>query len=381
MKMKKYVSLLLCIVIAVVSLVGCETAIGQYYYDVYLPNGIGAPVVKTNEVFDFYIITEFPGEDATEEDIAQHNSDLATIKDNINLHLQDEYNTKLNIIFKSVDEYEETVKSATSGIVLINSESLMNDLMQESKLVDLTNFLESSEYEYGTLNVQIASTLLDAAKIDVDGEKKLYCIPNNHIVGSYDYIAVNNSIAAKLQYGKNDIAKITTVEAAEEFIAVAREHWDALNIEAEFNDSYVLQYFDECSYGYEGETAPKSDWTYNVRNLPVVTKAEAYSTAYGILSGTTAPERAMEIIYALNTDVQFRNLLQYGVLNNDYEFVNNANAGIDSDAIYVSAKNTMYKMNLLYTGDVFMAYYNLDSWTEEMALAGKMQNSQSVLSD
>ena len=89
----------------------------------------------------------------------------------------------------------------------------------------------------------------------------------------------------------------------------------------------------------------------------------------------------MEIIYALNTDLQFRNLLQYGVLNNDYEFVNNGNTDSSSDAIYVTAKNTMYKMNILYTGDVFMAYYNVEYWTEEMALAGKMQNSESVLAD
>ena len=376
MNMKKIASLLLCIVIAVVSLVGCETAIGQYYKDVYEPNGIGNPVVKSELKFDFYIITEFPGENATEEEIAQHNSDLATIKDNINLHLKDEYSTELNIIFKSADEYEATVKSATSGIVLINSESLMNDLMQQAKLADLTAYLDSAEYEFGTLNVQIASTLLEAAKVDVDGAQKLYCIPNNHIVGSYDYIAVNNNIAAKLQYGKNDIAEINTLEAAEEFINTAREYWDSLNVEAEFNPAYVLQYFDGRSYGYEDSSAPKNDWTYNVRNYPEVTKAEAYSSAYGILAGTETPERAMEIIYALNTDVQFRNLLQYGVLNNDYEFDNSK----ESDAVYVKVKNTMYKMNILYTGDVFMAYYNED-WTEEMALAGKMQNSESVLSD
>lgn len=376
MNMKKLASLLLCVVIAVVSLVGCETAIGQYYKDVYEPNGIGNPVVKSELKFDFYIITEFPGENATEAEIAQHNSDLATIKDNINLHLKDEYSTELNIIFKSADEYEETIKNATSGIVLINSESLMNELMQNNKLADLTNYLESSEYEFGTLNVQIASTLLEAAKIDVEGTKKLYCIPNNHVVGSYNYIAINNAIAAKLQYGKNDIANIDTIEEAEAFINVARDYWDTLPVEAEFNPAYVLQYFDGFSYGYEGADAPRSAWTYNVRTLPEVTKAEAYSTAYGILSETENPERAMEIIYALNTDVQFRNLLQYGVLNNDYEFDNSK----ESDAIYVKVKNTMYKMNILYTGDVFMAYYN-ENWTEEMALAGKMQNSESVLSD
>lgn len=382
MKFKKYAALVLCIVLAAFALVGCETEIGQYYKEVYQPNGVGVKVEKPVVKLDFYIVTEFPENYEDPEVKAQHNSDLVTVKDNINLHLLDKYKTELNINFIAADEYDSVVKSATSGIVLINSESLMNDLTDANKLADLTNFLGSDEYEFGTLNVQIASTLLEAAKeIDEEGQEKLYCIPNNHIVGSYDYMAVNNDIAAKLQYGKNDIAKISTPEAAAEFASVAAEKWDLIGIDSEFSPELVVRQFDAKSYGYESDDAPRSAWTYNVYNYPVVTKSEAYSTAYGILSGTENYERAMEIIYALNTDIQFRNLLQYGVLNNDYEFLNNGENGIDSDATYVLMKNTLYKMNILYTGDVFNAYYNQEFWTEDMALAGKMQNSESVLPD
>ncbi len=379
MKMKKYVALFLCIVLATIALVGCETPIGEYYYEVYQPNNVGVKEEKPEMTLDFYIVTEFP-ENYDDADVkSQHNSDLVTVKDNINLHLKDKYKTTLNIHFISAEDYDTTVKSATSGIVLINSESLMNELMQGEKLADLTNFLESDEYEFGTLNVQIASTLLEAARVEVEEQSKLYCIPNNHIVGSYDYIAVNNAVAAKLQYGKNDIAEIDTPEEAAAFASVAKAKWSLLGMDGAYSAERVVRQFDSCSYGYESEDALRSEWTYNIYNYPVVTKAEAYSTAYGILSGTENTERAMEIIYALNTDVQFRNLLQYGVLNNDYEILNNQNNGIASDETYVLIKNTLYKMNILYTGDVFKAYYNQEFWTEDMAIAGKMQNAQSIL--
>ncbi len=380
MKLKKYSALLLCIVLALVALVGCETPIGQYYEEVYKPNKVGVKEEKPEVELDFYIITEFPENYDDAEVKAQHKSDLVTVQDNINLHLKEKYKTTLNIHFLSAEEYENTVKSATSGIVLINSEALMNDMMQDSKLADLTSFLESSEYEFGTLNVQITSTLLEAAKTDIDGVKKFYCIPNNHIVGSYDYIAVNNEVAAKLHYGKNDIANITTPEAAAEFASVAYTH---LGISAD----EAFRRFDGQSYGYEAADAPRDAWTYNIYNYPVVTKAEAYSTAYSVLAGTENHERAMEIIYALNTDVEFRNLLQFGVLNNDYEILNNSDHGIDSNATHISIFPTTYKMNITYTGDVFKAYYVFDEdgaqqiWTEAMAASGKAQNAASRLSD
>ena len=127
MKMKRILSLLICILLASAMLVGCETVIGQYYFDVYLPNGVGVQEEKPEVTLDFYVITEFPENYDDPAVKQQHNTDLVTIKDNINLYLQDAYKTKLNIHFLSADDYEATIKAATSGIVLINSENLMND--------------------------------------------------------------------------------------------------------------------------------------------------------------------------------------------------------------------------------------------------------------
>lgn len=380
MKIKRIAALILCVVLSLTVLVGCETAIGQYYWDVYKPNNVGVKEEKPEVKLDFYIITEYPENYDNEDVAAEHNSDLATVEYNINLHLADTYRTTLDIHFISEDKYAETIKTATSGIVLINSESLMKDMLAQNAnaFVDLTAYLASDEYEFGTLNVQIASTLLEAARETTSNGSKLYCIPNNHVVGSYDYIAVNKDVAAKLHYGKNDIAKINTAEAAEAFASVAQSNWDKLGIDGEYSKELVVRDdFTGVGYGYTHPDAPSDKWEYIVSAYPVVTKAEAYGSAYSILSGTENPDRAMEIIYALNTDVEFRNLLQYGVLNNDYEVDNT----IESDDTHIVIKDTLYKMNILYTGDVFKAYYNSDYWTKDMALAGKIQNAESVLDD
>ena len=390
MKIKKLLLVLFCVVLACSVLVGCEDDIGEYF-EVYEEGGLIRPAgdgmyeiiveEKPEIVLDFYVIAERP-EDYADADVkAQYDLDIITVKNNINLHLKDEYRTELNIHYLTAEEYDDAVKTAKSGIVLINSESLMNHFVDNGSLVDLSGYLASEEYEFGTLNVQITSTLLEAAATDTAEGKKLFCIPNNHIVGSCDYIAINSAIASKLQYGKNDILAIDSVDEANAFLAAAESSWSYLGIDAEFSPDSVVRIYDDVVYGFKGEGADGAEWVYNISGYPTVTKAEAYSAAYGVLAGTEMPERAMEIIYALNTDVKFRNLLQYGVLNNDYSILDNELEGIDSDAVYVSAKSTLYKMNILYTGDIFVAYYNTEYWNEEMATSGKVQNSISVLPD
>ena len=390
MKIKKLLLVLFCMVLACTALVGCEDDIGEYF-EVYEDGGLIRPAgdgmyeiiveEKPEIVLDFYVITERPEDYGDEEVRAQYDLDVTTVKNNINIHLKDEYRTELNIHYLTADEYEAVVKNAKSGIVLINNEALMNHFVDNNALVDLSGYLASAEYEFGTLNVQIASTLLEAAHTVTEEGTKLFCIPNNHIVGDCDYIVINSSVASKLQYGRNDVLAIDTIDEANAFLAVAESAWAHLGIDGEFSADSVLRVYNDVPYGYIGDGADGAEWVYNISGYPTVTKAEAYSSAYGVLAGTEMPERAMEIIYALNTDVKFRNLLQYGVLNNDYSILDNELEGIDSDAVYVSAKSTLYKMNILYTGDIFVAYYNTEYWNEAMAISGKIQNSISVLPD
>ena len=76
----------------------------------------------------------------------------------------------------------------------------------------------------------------------------------------------------------------------------------------------------------------------------------------------------MKLIYAINTDIELRNFLQYGVLGANY---NNNNGDISriNDGV-----NT-YDMNLIYTGDVFKAYNcSALGWTDSAKNYGAQQN-------
>ena len=87
----------------------------------------------------------------------------------------------------------------------------------------------------------------------------------------------------------------------------------------------------------------------------------------------------MQMIYAINNDVELRNYLQYGVSGANYNVVK---IGEGEDAVVdivrnVDCENT-YEMNLDYTGDVFKADYCSEyGWTKEAKEFGISQNADS----
>ena len=382
MKLRRMFALVFCVLMATVALVGCEEAIGDYYYDYYKPNGIGekAEIPKVN--LDFYIIAEYPENYNTDAAVkAAYDSTLATVAYNINLHLEEAYKTTLNINYLTADEYagkinEITAEGSTAnkGIVLIVGKDMMDGLVDNNSLIELGGYLTGKEYKFGTLNVQISAGLLDMAKTEVDGEKKLFCIPNNHVIDmdAYDYIAINREVALSLHFSENEMKQMTSLDC--DLVLQLQQKAADMGIAAP-----VVKAFTDVNYGYTSPYA--EDWVYNVMSVPTVSKEEAYSTAYGILAGTPEADRdrAMEIIYALNTDVTFRNMLQYGVLNNHYAYVDGSQMDkISQDSVYIAIKSgSLYKMNIEYTGDVFKAYYTAD-WTEQDAVNGKIQNSEAL---
>ena len=367
MRMKKILALLLCAVLSVGALVSCEEGIGSY-----LPNYDWKPEVIVEKEFDLYIVTE--NDPASVEDTV-----YITVEDKINQYIGDKFNTTLNIHYLTADKYDAEIANVVSdsgsksGIVLINSKALMDTLMEKNALADLSVFLDSEEYDFGTLNVQINANLLSAARETVvkDGveQEALFCIPNNHVVGSYDYIAINKAIARdQLHFNETEIKAIDNLDDIEGFKDDVEGHGYVV--------ADVVREFNGCNYTFdEKESLEAEGWIFNVVSNPVVTKDEVYSSAFGVLAGTDGYERAMEIIYAINTDATLRNLLQYGVENTNYKVVDGYAVPITTD----------YRMNIEYTGDVFKALYsNADGWcvwTESDAVYGKLQNADSILAD
>ena len=388
MKLKRVFALVLCVVMFSALLVGCEEDMTQHWLDYYKAENKGQPVDIPEVVIDFYIIK---GDEMSEDP-----NITKTVQDKLNQYFTQKYNTKLNIKYYTESEYASVVDGftdETSGIVLVNSYEMMDKL--SGKFVDVNPYLTSDDYMsqgYGKLNTQISISLLDAARIVENGVEKLYCVPNNHIIGSYEYIVIDKAVATKLLYAKSTLENMTSWELTESLREDAINHYTFADGVVPFIESVDYADYDANSGAvvtrvvnapYEAKAIIEgNNMIVNVASYPVADKYEAYSSAFAILnaapvSPTNASEkvdfalyseRAIQVIYEINANSEIRNLLQYGVENVNY-FLDEHNLVVPND-------EKRYDLNLVYTGDVFKALYSSE-WTKEDAEFGKLQNKDS----
>lgn len=365
--MKKIVVALLCLLLAVSTLAGCASdVIGSYR-----PNYDYEPEEIEDLTMNLYIICD----DATTENAK------ITVQQRISAITDEAYHTKLNVIYCREADYEVTIQQATADgatdrahIVMVNSADTMSYLTSRGLAADLLSYLDTKTY--GKLNTQIAKSLLDAAKVKVletaaDGTEKqatkLYAIPNNHVLGHYEYLLINTEIAThKYHYGKPTLQSYTTYEQTQEL----REHMTA---NGDDPDQYVKcvqgSYADKARYEAEG-------YVCNIVSAPQVTREEAFSGAFAAINdptGAVPTDRIMEIIYALNTNAELHNCLQYGIANTNYMLH-------DGEVVYDGiAANDTYRMNPLYTGDIFGLYNcGANGWDDVAKANGKLQNDAAV---
>lgn len=386
--MKKIISLLVVTFILVLSLASCESGVGDFQYD-YNP----VPTKKIS--LNLYIIC-----DEESSSVA-----LTSVAKDIADYTESKFDTKVNVIYKTASQYKtdlinaitstqavpegatpeqiENINAVKPGIVLINSKELMDDLMEREVLLDLTDMYATRAY--GTLNAQINSALLEASKLTVEGSttKALYSVPNNRVLGEYTYLLINK---AKAQEGfassKGDWDQIKTIEDAQNILPAGSYTTVVGSYKTRFEYDKSVYYFNE-----DANTLP-------IIEYPSVTADDAFASAFAVVKGGAIPKtsadamddtefvsRAMQIIYAINTDTTLRNTLQYGRENTNYVLANgsydkNGNfvEGGEYDKIddstvsggyvivpngyiipKVESETSYYKMNLEYTGDVFKA--------------------------
>jgi hypothetical protein len=132
----------------------------------------------------------------------------------------------------------------------------------------------------------------------------------------------------------------------------------------------------------------------NVNSYPNATAEEAFSSAFGIIKhlddeGKNNSEehqavldkhytKCMKIIFALNTDAQLKNMLQYGYVGTNYRFIkNNKNENTNYIRLEKGAE-VVYEMNPVYTGNLFISYYCEEiGWTESLHNDILKQNADS----
>lgn len=191
--MKKIFRSVICLLLAMFMLVSCgDEDIGDYItnYD--------KPESKERLNYNLYIICD----DQTSENAK------TTVKLRINDYTKDSaLQTALNVVYCTASEYEAKILNKEldgtkdqADIFLVTSEALMDKLLADERLADLTEYM-NGDYEYSKFNAQIASSLLKASLISEKDETgstvmKNYCVPNNYVVGSYKYLTINTQKAA-----------------------------------------------------------------------------------------------------------------------------------------------------------------------------------------
>ena len=397
--MKKLLSLMLCIVFVCLALVSCgEDVIGEYLEN-YNTDTVTDDQIET---LNFYIIT---GDSTTAEA-------SGTVEKNINNYLKEKYAIELNIEYCTEAEYAEklsagmaeTTEAARPDIILINSYDLYN--ANKDELVSLNNYYTSRDYR--TLNTIVdASLLAVSAETDDNGEPVYYTVPNNHVIGEYKYIVIDKTMARDiLHFSDAALAAMTTEEsigplqdAIREYYAGASESEISAHIEqcvkivsGSYADKQLLEYGVEKAEDITENALTKN--FVNINAYPVTTKEEAHLSAFAIVKhlndeGNNTEEqqavfdkhynKCMKIIYALNTDAQFKNMLQYGFVGVNYKFVKNEK-NENTDYIKLSYGNAVtYEMNNIYTGNINISYFcEENGWNEQILSDIKKQNGDAT---
>ncbi len=110
---------------------------------------------------------------------------------------------------------------------------------------------------------------------------------------------------------------------------------------------------------------------------PRATNDAVYDSMFGLGVYTADEGRAMEIINYLNTNKEFRKLLQHGIENMNYTLTPvtiEQNDGTEKEFYYATeTANNVYKMDMNKTGNVFLAYPTSEQGIHEWEY-GKHQN-------
>lgn len=367
--MRKIIALLLCLVMTCGMLVACgDPEIGKHADELK-----DKFYVKPEQKISLKLYMVYDEADA---------GALQEVERRINAMTEADYNTKLDVVYCTAGEYDEKVLAAAdageNAIVLINSEALMMELYEKGAVQELTDYIlpksNGEDAKYGLLNAKIASSLIGASKI----EDKLFSIPNNHLIDGeegYTYLKLDRK-ACEIWLNHN-AEYLRGIDTPDE-IADLKAELEKLKVPADEIAEYVQEV--RGSYATKAEIEKGEKFIANVIVSPTATAEDAFSGAFAVLKGTDDPktpdllendaDRAMRIIYAINMDSAFHNLLLYGIKDTNYQLKDGVVTRFDTE-------NKKYYINILYAGNVFHALYcEAEGWTAEVAAYAENQNKE-----
>jgi len=338
--------------------------------------------------------------------------------------------TETELVTEVVETAEEdtvvypSVTSTQMDLFLIRGYEDFMKYAENSQLSAIDDELNGSaklikSYVYPTYLEQ--ATLYDAT----------YAVPNSHPAGEYTYVLINKELCDKYYY---DPETMTTLSACRDFIldvgknssvtpflseveATGLTYWSPdgsrsilatiilddsdptskLNIRNIFglksycNTVTLMKELKENGYlgsnpdalefgvgvikGTAADLEKYGDNYYvNVLAKPRMGQDDIYSAMFAVSAYTKDIKRSMEIMTLINTNSEFRTILQYGVQGVNWEIDEDA----EGDEEVIKILNKEYNMKLEETGNVFITYPGegipMSYWD-----AGNQQNLDSIL--
>lgn len=138
--------------------------------------------------------------------------------------------------------------------------------------------------------------------------------------------------------------------------------------------SSLLEYKEKGYYGTEADADKKfavgyvkggaelaeiygDEYEMVVVGAPTLNTADVFENMFAVSSYTKSVSRSMEIITYLNTNADFRNLIQYGIEGENYELVDSEQVDSEGNPYKVVRRlNDNYLMDINKTGNVLIAY-------------------------
>ena len=153
---------------------------------------------------------------------------------------------------------------------------------------------------------------------------------------SYDNLLGNNMykdrLLRKAKY-QDTAGYITQNSEAEAAIRIVKGGWDL-----------------QAKYAEQG-------YTVLTMEAPRATDETVYSSMFAVGGFTEDEDRAMEIITYLNTNAEFRNLIQYGIEGVNYTLHSVEDKETSKEINYINyTKENHYHMDVAKTGNLFLAY-------------------------
>ena len=103
-----------------------------------------------------------------------------------------EVETSLNMLNVPIETYPEIYDNQVD-ILLINSKEMFDELRAEGYLADITEKLKT---DFSDIPQRVNSNLIDGAAVN----GKMYAVPNNVLVGHYEYVLVHKDMAYLAAY-------------------------------------------------------------------------------------------------------------------------------------------------------------------------------------